>query len=67
MFYTYVRRFFGEKGQAQYVTQTAQSQTKNDENRFLELRFPKFVHNRCASWVHILLVRTWENEALIYF
>ena len=48
-------------------TQTAQSQTKNDENRYLELRFLKIVHKQCAFWVHMILVRTWENKAFIWF
>ena len=39
---------------------------KIDENGFSETKFPKIVANSCASWVHILLARTWENKALIW-
>ena len=37
------------------------------ELSILELKFPKNVDDSCACWVHILLVRAWENRALVWF
>ena len=59
--------FLAKRARPSMCTRQAQNWSKIDENGFSELKFPENVDDSCTCWVHILLVRAWENGALIWF